>query len=102
MKHDLRLIPLDPDMATLVVTLDDETLAVSGPDAAIIDQLLAEAVEIGHVVIHPYPTMVEITDPRKDRAQFAAVLSDRYQLPEVMEGWLAAVDDEPGGVEVLY
>lgn len=102
MKHDLRLIPLDPDFAPLAITLDDETLAVSGPDAAIVEQMLAEAVEIGHVVIHPYPTMVEITDPQNDRAQFAAVLADRYQLPEVMEGWLPAVDDEPGGVEVLY
>ena len=73
--------------AVLRFTLDDETLALGGPDAAAVAELLRAAWVTGSVTIDPYPTSVAITDPFQDRAQLAAVLAERYALPDWLQAW---------------
>ena len=103
MRHDLKLIPLDPSAAAIAFTLDDESLEVPGPDASLVLELLRAAAAVGHVVIHPYPTMVETPAPERDRGQFAAVLADQYHLSELLAAWLPLEAERASGeARILY
>lgn len=98
---------LDGFPACLEFSVDDGTLDLGGRDAETVVTLLSAAVAAGSVVIAPYPTSVEISDPLRDRAQFAAVLAQAYPLPGWMRAWIppdsdAEEVDNDGCDEVTY
>jgi hypothetical protein len=67
---------------TLEFEWDPETGELKGRDAAEVRRLIAEAVRSGSIVIHPQPTVYEITtDPLRDPEAFAAVIGTHYRLP---------------------
>lgn len=89
MRHNLELHPrYGAGLASsLSFTLDDETLALGGRDAEAVAGLLRAAAAAGSVTIDPYPTTVAIDDPFIRRDQFAAVLAERYALPDWLQDW---------------
>ena len=72
----------------LAFTVDDETLELGGADAGNVRRMMLAAADVGSVVIDPYPTSVEITDPLRERGEFVAVLAVAYLLPDWLRAWL--------------
>lgn len=91
----------------LAFTVDDDTLALGGPDADAVRGLMDAATADGSVSIEPHPTSVAITDPLRDRMQFAAVLAQAYDLPDWLRDWIPEDDDAgddslPGDLRPIY
>ncbi len=81
---------------SFLLRIDEETLDLGGPDADTVRAMMEAAVAAGVVTIDPYPTSVAITDPLRDRGQFAAVLAEAYALPDWLRDWIPQDEDADG------
>lgn len=88
----------------LRLVVDFDTGYLSGPDAdqvAKVRALLDEAKAAGFQSIEPVCSAVEITDPYRNRSEFAAVLASVYVLPTNLAAAYPTIPDE-GEDDTVY
>jgi hypothetical protein len=76
------LKPTDGRGRALQCLVDFDAGVVSGRDAEFVRDYLDYAKRAGRTPIDPPPTTVEISDPYRSRAEFAAIFGPFYTLPD--------------------
>jgi hypothetical protein len=83
MRLDLSLKPRwDATLAPLTFSIDFDSGALEGRDAARVRQMIELAIAAGYVTTHPWPTAFPLGDPYRDITALALVLGVEWVLTE--------------------
>jgi hypothetical protein len=96
MRLDLSLEPRwDLDLAPLTFSIDFDTGALEGRDAAHVRQMIELALAAGYVTTHPWPTAFALGDPYREISALALVLGVEWVLTgELARAHPVAAEDE--------
>jgi hypothetical protein len=105
MKRAIELTPLR-NMPPLSFEYDDETGTITGRDAQLAGEIIADAERARFVAIEPHPSSHRLGPTPHAAADLAAIFGQWYTLPD----WLEAVrprgepeaDDDERDVELSY
>lgn len=97
MRHRFDLPPISSTGSGIVFEWDDETGELTGPAADRVRELAALAVGDGYVIGEPYPTSYAVSDPLRNPADLAAVLSQLWVLDDFLAAFLNTSKQESAG-----
>ncbi|GAB4396373.1 MAG: hypothetical protein OHK0048_00860 [Rhodoferax sp.] len=84
MLHHFNLTPTVWHAKSWVFSWDDEAGTVSGPDAAIIEEIASW----GGISAHPYPYAHQFSsEPLKNKTDMAAIIGWEHELPPDLQGF---------------